>query len=285
MAREEDKVAAVAVREVACKGILSESGICDYALNCYTGCEHACIYCYARFMGRFHHPDKPWGRFVDVKTNAPQVLARQLRAKGLFASGSVFVSSVCDAYQPLERTYRLTRQCLELLLPAGMTVHIQTKNELVRRDYDLLSGHENASVCLTITTLDAAVTARIEPAASPPAARLAALEEAARAGIPAKAFVGPLLPGLTDGEQSLTELLARLAGIGLAEVYVDRLNLRWGVWPAMAAALAGEPEALRQTKAVLFSPSEGRQYNRALRVTVREAAEKAGLTAPMNVLF
>jgi DNA repair photolyase len=236
-------------------------------------------------MGRFHHPDKPWGRFVDVKVNAPQVLGRQLRAKGLFPGGSVFVSSVCDAYQPLEQTYRLTRQCLELLIPAGMTVHIQTKNELIRRDYDLLSGRENASVCLTITTLDAALTARIEPAASPPSSRLDALEEAVRAGIKAKAFVGPLLPGLTDGHESLTALFARLAGLGLAEVYVDRLNPRWGVWPAMAEALAGEPVAQRQTKAMLFSPSESRLYNRALRVTVRQAAQRAGLAVPMNVLF
>lgn len=283
--KEEDKPAAAAVQEVSCKSILSESGICDYALNCYTGCEHACIYCYARFMGRFHHPDKPWGRFVDVKTNAPAVLAKQLRAKGLFPGGSVFVSSVCDAYQPLEQTYRLTRQCLELLIPAGMTMHIQTKNELVRRDYDLLSGHENASVCLTVTTLDAALTGRIEPAASPPAARLDALAEAVKAGIKAKVFVGPLLPGLTDGEESLTALFARLAGIGLAEVYVDRLNLRWGVWPAMAEALKDEPAALRETKAVLFSPSQSRLYNRALRVTVRVAAEKSALTTPMNVMF
>ena len=80
----------VAVRENVCKTILNRSGLSDYSLNCYTGCIHACVYCYARFMQRFHPHDEPWGRFVDVKVNAVEVLKRQLRRA---ERGTVFVSS------------------------------------------------------------------------------------------------------------------------------------------------------------------------------------------------
>jgi DNA repair photolyase len=273
------------VREVRCKSILSESGICDYALNCYTGCSHACAYCYARFMGRFHHPDKPWGSFVDVKLNAPQVLAKQIAGKGLFQRGSVFVSSVCDPYQPIEARYRLTRQCLAMLVEAGFSVHVQTKNDLVRRDFDLLAGQPKASLCHTITTLDDGLCERIEPGASPPSARLACLREAAKAGITIKAFVGPLLPGLSDTPGSLRPLLAELAKLPLAEVYVDRLNLRWGVWPALAKVLERlAPDTLEETRGILFSSARSQAYTKTLRGTVLELAQAVGLEAKLNLI-
>src|ERR1039458_7036393 len=83
----------VIVRETVCESILNRSGLSDYSLNCYTGCTHACVYCYARFMQRFHPHDEPWGAFVDVKVNAVEVLKRQLRRA---EAGTVFVSSACD---------------------------------------------------------------------------------------------------------------------------------------------------------------------------------------------
>ena len=104
------------VRETVCKTILNRSGLGDYSLNCYTGCTHACVYCYARFMQRFHPHDEPWGAFVDVKVNAVEVLKRQLRRA---EPGKVFVSSACDGWQPVEAEWRLTRRCCELLLERG----------------------------------------------------------------------------------------------------------------------------------------------------------------------
>ncbi len=75
MAGRDDNPSPPTVREVCCKSVLCDSGICDYAVNCYTGCAHGCAYCYAQFMGRFHNVGRPWGSFVDVKVNAPDVLA------------------------------------------------------------------------------------------------------------------------------------------------------------------------------------------------------------------
>ena len=272
------------VEKVRCKTVLGASGICDYSLNCYIGCAHACAYCYARFMGRFHHPGRPWGSFVDAKVNAPEVLARQLSRRGLFAAGSVFVSSVCDPYQPAEEKLGLTRKCLGMLLEAGLEVHLQTKSVLVQRDFDLLSGRDNVSVCETITTLDADLAERIEPLAPPPAERLAALRAARRLGIRAKAFVGPLLPTLSDTSDSLRAVFSALAPLGVEQVYVDRLNLRWGVWPALSRTLrAFAPEAVEPARAILFDASASRTYNRALRQRVRAAAAAAGLTARLRV--
>jgi len=114
------------VRETVCKTILNRSGLSDYSLNCYTGCTHGCAYCYARYMQRFHPHQEPWGAFVDVKVNAVEVLKRQLRRA---RPGSVFVSSACDGWQPLEAEWRLTRRCCELLLERGFEVHVLSKSD------------------------------------------------------------------------------------------------------------------------------------------------------------
>ena len=107
---------AVRVREVACKTLLNKCGIDDYSFNCYVGCSHGCGYCYARFVQRFHPHQEAWGEFVDVRVNAPEVLAGQLRR---LKAGSVFTCSACDGWQPVEEQYQLTRHCCQLLLQAG----------------------------------------------------------------------------------------------------------------------------------------------------------------------
>ena len=113
------------VRETACKTILNRTSMGDYSLNCYTGCEHACVYCYARFMQRFHPHAEAWGQFVDAKVNAVEVLRRQLRHA---EPGKVFVSSARDGWQSIERERRLTRRCCELLLEYGFTHQVGIAN-------------------------------------------------------------------------------------------------------------------------------------------------------------
>ena len=124
------------IREKQVKSILSKSGIpgVDYCLNPYVGCAHACKYCYATFMKRFTGHPEPWGTFVDVKGNGPEVLRRQLKRT---TRGYVMISSVTDPYQPLEKKYGLTRRCLEVLLQNQFPTGILTKSPLVLRDTDL----------------------------------------------------------------------------------------------------------------------------------------------------
>ncbi len=203
------------VNEVKAKSILNKSKIFDYCLNPYTGCEHNCTYCYARlFMRRYSGHKEPWGEFVDIKVNAPQLLKKQLeRAK----KGIVWVSSVCDPYQPLEAKYKLTRQCLKELAEKQFPVNIQTKSKLVLRDLDLFLQFEEIEVGFTITTDDQRVAKLFESRASSVKERLDALEKIHSEGIRTFAFVGPLLPGNPD---KLVELLEGKTD----KIYLDKMN-------------------------------------------------------------
>ncbi len=204
------------IREITARTVLSRSGIpgADYCLNPYVGCAHACRYCYATFMKRFTGHAERWGGFVDVKRNAPEVLARQLARA---PRGEVMISSVTDAYQPAEAEWRLTRRCLELLLAARFPVSILTKSPLVLRDLDLLRDFEDLEVGLTVTTDSERMRKIFEPGAPPVEARLRALADLAAAGIATYVFVGPMLP--MDPEA----LAARVAP-HVEHVLIDSMN-------------------------------------------------------------
>ncbi len=205
----------VRVTEVRAKSILNKSKIFDYCLNAYTGCQVSCRYCYARlFIPRYSGHSEPWGTFVDVKVNAVEILRRQLvRAK----RGTVWVSSVCDPYQPLEKSFQLTRQCLAELAARQFPVNIQTKSALVLRDLDLIEKFEDIEVGMTITTDDERLARIFEPGASPVEARIEALGVLRARGIRTFAFLGPLLPG------NPVRLLEKLEG-KVDRILVDRMN-------------------------------------------------------------
>ncbi len=207
------------VREITARGVLSKSKVFDYVVNPYVGCQHGCAYCYARFMKRFTGHSQPWGEFVDVKVNAPDLLRRQV-AKA--RRGRVWVSGVCDPYQPLENKYRLTRRCLEILVQHHWEVTVQTKSPLVLRDIDLLRGAPGVEVGFTITTADENMRKLFEPKAPPIEERLKALDELHRAGIRTFAMIAPLLPG-AEG------LPLRLNG-KVDYVLVDRMNYHYADW-------------------------------------------------------
>lgn len=203
------------VKEVKAKSILNRSKIFDYCLNPYTGCEHHCAYCYASlFMRRYSGHSEPWGEFVDVKVNSPLLLRKQLqRAK----KGTVWVSSVCDPYQPLEAKYQLTRQCLKELAEKQFPVNIQTKSALVLRDLDILQQLEDIEVGFTITTDDERTARLFEPKASTVKERLEALERIHSRGIKTFVFIGPLLPA---NPERFVELLQGKAD----RILIDRMN-------------------------------------------------------------
>jgi len=264
----------VIVRETPCKTILNRSGISDYSLNCYTGCAHACAYCYARFMQRFHPHDEPWGRFVDVKINAVEVLKRQLRRA---VPGEVFVSSACDGWQPIEAEYRLTRRCCELLVERGFQVNVLTKSNLVLRDLDVLAGR-TTRVSVTITTLDERLRRLWEPGAASVAARLEVLDQARRAGLPTGLMFGPLLPQLSDTPEAIGELLERAGELGVEEIWVDALNPRPRVWPAVAELLRQQfPDLLETYRHMLFDAPAREAYLADLRRRVRQTAKRLRL--------
>jgi DNA repair photolyase len=209
------------IEEVRARSILSRTRIpgIDYCINCYTGCGHACTYCYATFMKKFTGHPEPWGTFVDVKVNAVDLLKKTLRRN---ITGEVMMSSVTDAYQPVEKKYGLTRGCLELLAQTELDVDILTKSNLVVRDIDILSKMATVDVGLTITTNREDIKRMFEPASSSIRERLNALKALRKAGVSTYVFIGPILP--MDPEK-LVDSIAPFTD----RVLIDRMNYKWKV--------------------------------------------------------
>lgn len=207
------------LREIHARSILVRSQVFDYVVNPYVGCQHSCTYCYARFMKRFTGHKEPWSEFVDVKINAPALLKHEIDKRQL---GRVWVSGVCDPYQPLESKYGLTRKCLEILVEYGWQITVQTKSPLVLRDLDLLKRSDKIEVGLSVTTADDQIRKLFEPGAPSIKERIAALEDLHLAGIRTFAMIAPMLPGAE-------ELAAQLSG-KVAYVLVDKMNYHHGDW-------------------------------------------------------
>ena len=207
------------VRDIEARSILSKSQIYDYAVNPYTGCQHACSYCYARFMKRFTGHKEPWGEFVDVKINAPDLLRLEIKRKKM---GRVWVSGVCDPYQPLESKYKLTRKCLEILVENNWPVTVQTRSPLVLRDIELLKSASDIEVGITVTTADEGIRRLFEPNAPAIKDRINALDELHRVGIRTFAMIAPMLP---NAEGLSVELRGKVG-----RVLIDRMNYHNSDW-------------------------------------------------------
>jgi DNA repair photolyase len=197
------------------------------SLNPYRGCEHGCIYCYARptheYLGFSSGLD--FETKIMVKLNAAELLRQELSSPK-WKPEVIVMSGVTDCYQPVERKLKLTRRCLETLLEFRNPVAIITKNFLVTRDVDVLSGlakNHCVSVCLSITTLDNHLRSVMEPRTSPPQARLNAIRKLAEANVPVSVNVAPIIPGLTDHEMPAILKAAHDAGASSAGFTVVRL--------------------------------------------------------------
>jgi len=165
---------------------------CDLVVNQYVGCEHACLYCYAKFIARWRPADYgKWGDWVEAKMNAPELV------KGKHVDGLVYMSSISDPYQPIEKELKLTRKVLENL-DRNTNLSIQTKSDLVLRDLDILKEFKNVEVGFTINSFSKEQKEIFEPAASSNEARAKALGILKDNGIRTFAFVSPIIPGLID---------------------------------------------------------------------------------------
>jgi DNA repair photolyase len=210
----------VVFREIRCASALNRvKGMpFEWSLNPYKGCAHSCRYCFARAYHVKMARDVGAGfdREIDVKTNFAEVLRKELRKR---PQGSVAIGTATDPFQPCEGRYRLTRRSLEALMEFPMPATIVTKSTLIIRDVDLLRDLTDASngglrVCFSIPTLNETVWRSAEPRTPPPAQRLRALAILRRAGVDAGVLCAPVLPGLTDSEESLDRVARAAADAG-----------------------------------------------------------------------
>ncbi len=208
----------------------------EASINPYRGCEHGCVYCYARptheFLG--FSPGLDFESRILVKEDAPELLRRELEAPG-WTPQVLAMSGVTDAYQPAERRLEITRRCLEVLVEVRNPVLIVTKNALVARDADLLAElarHGAAAVFLSMATFDSSLVRRLEPRTSHPRERLKAITKLAAAGVPAGVLVAPIIPAITDHE--VPEVLRAAAEAGASFARYTLLRLPGAVAPLFA---------------------------------------------------
>jgi DNA repair photolyase len=201
------------------------------SINPYRGCEHGCSYCYARpyheYLGLSAGLD--FETKIFVKEDAPELLRAELSAKR-WQPQHISISGVTDAYQPIERKLQLTRRCLQVLAEFRNPACIITKNHLVARDSDVLrelAQFQAAAVFVSVTTLDADLQRKLEPRASHPQARLAAVAELSRAGIPVGVMTAPIIPGLNDHE--MPAILEAAASAGAQRAGFVLLRLPYGL--------------------------------------------------------
>ena len=205
----------------------------DAAINPYRGCEHGCIYCYARPFHEFlgYSAGLDFETKIHVKRNAAALL-RKLFMKASWKPQTVSMSGVTDSYQPVEARLKITRSLLEVFAEFRNPVGIITKNALVTRDIDLLSAlakHNAAHVAVSITTLDESIARKLEPRTSTIAKRFDSIRQLSEAGIPTAVMLAPIIPGLTDSD--IPGLIERASQAGARRVNMLPVRLPHSVGP------------------------------------------------------
>lgn len=211
------------IKEVTAKSIVVQSQIpdLDYVVNPYTGCQHGCKYCYAKFMKYFTNHHEPWGKFVDVKVNASELIG-----DSKYKEDTIQLSSVTDPYQPLEKKYEITRKTLRELIGSQASIDILTKSNLVTRDIDLFTQFEEIQVGVSISTLQKEYYQALEPKAPSPQQRIKALKTLDDANIQTYAFFSPMLPEITDLERVLDPVAPHVDFVMFENLNIRSLNQR-----------------------------------------------------------
>ena len=235
----------------------------DQSINPYRGCEHGCIYCFARpthaYLG--HSPGLDFETILYAKTDAAELLTREL-AHPRYVPKVIAIGAVTDPYQPIEREHRITRSILEVLEAADHPVGVVTKSALIVRDADILSRMAErglAKVAISVTTLDRGVARKMEPRAATPPRRLEAIRQLAEAGIPVSVLTAPIIPALNDSEIEAILEAARDAGASEAGYVLLRLPLE--LKELFREWLATEfPDRAARVIAILRSMHGGKDY-------------------------
>lgn len=233
----------------------------ERSINVYRGCEHGCIYCFARPSHAFHDlsPGLDFETKLFAKPDAATLLRAELSKPGYRAT-PVAMGTNTDPYQPIEGDWRLTRACIQVLAECDHPLTITTKSDRVLRDLDLLApmaAKGLAAVMLSITSLDSKVARTLEPRAPHPGKRLAAVERLSAAGVPVFVSIAPVIPSITDCE--MEQILERAAAAGARGAFFIPVRLPHEVAPLFRAWLDTHfPDRAAKVMAIIRSLREGR---------------------------
>ena len=268
-----------AIHEIQAKSIIGATKVpsADFVINPYTGCQFACAYCFASFMGRFvGESNDNWGNYVYVKTNAIELIEKEIhRLLKKSPHPRIAISTVTDPYQGVEKKYRLTRGILKIFANHNYQgrVSILTKSPMVMDDVHILQGIANAEVGLSITTTEDSLSRQLDVAAPLTNARLKTLRRLNEAGIKTYVFVGPFLPHMFLRPELINQLFSKIRSAGTTDVKVEYLNLPNYVRPRFKEFLKNQPEDIQ----AIYEHSQKAEYRENLEPIIRDTLKRHGL--------
>lgn len=259
------------IKEIETKNVITKSNlpVCEYSVNPYVGCPHACKYCYASFMKRFTNHPEPWGEFLDVKH------WNKIKNPKKYAGKELFIGSVTDPYNPQEEIYRRTRALLTELQGSGAKLSIATKSDLILRDLDLIKTFPDARVSWSINTLDEAFKDDMDKAVSIER-RFNAMEQFHNAGIRTTCFISPIFPEITDVKAIITQ-----AKEHCNLIWLENLNLRGSYKAIIMDYIKEKYPALLPLYQDIYNRND-RRYWEALDTELKEYAAEIGLDYVTN---
>lgn len=259
------------IQKIEVKSVLSKSNlpVCEYSVNPYVGCPHACQYCYASFMKRFTNHPEPWGDFLDVK------YWPIIKTPKKYAGKELFIGSVTDPYNPQEEIYGRTRALLTQLQGSGAKISIATKSDLILRDLELIKSFPNARVSWSINTLDETFREDMDNAVSIQR-RLAAMEAFHRAGVRTTCFISPIFPGITDAKA-----IIQRARTQCNLIWLENLNLRGGYKTIIMDYIQKKRPDLLPLYQEIFNKND-RRYWELLAAELKDWAAEIGLDYVIN---
>lgn len=253
-----------------------------WSLNPYQGCAHRCHYCYARNFHKLRDqdPHRSFSSTIQVKVNLERVLRRELRSS-TWQREPVAIGTATDPYQPAEGRYQLTRDCLSAFHDHSTPVSLVTKGTLIWRDRDLLeamSRRAGATVVFSLTTLKADRWLQLEPGTSPPRQRLKVLSRLVDRGVNAGVLLAPILPGLTDDQDNLRQLVRAAKDHGARFLGSQLVYLKSGAKEHFLQFLEGEhPDLLAEYRRLFPGPYAPKRFSRRLERQVNELKRDYGL--------
>lgn len=259
------------IQEIQVKNVLSKSNlpVCEYSVNPYVGCSHACRYCYASFMKRFSNHPEPWGKFLDVK------YWPVIKNPKKYAGKELFIGSVTGPYNPQEEKYGRTRELLTQLKGSGAKLSIATKSDLILRDLDLIRNFPAACVSWSVNTLDEVFKDDMDKAVSIKR-RLDAMEAFHKAGVRTTCFISPIFPGITDVKAIIRRVKAHCNLI-----WLENLNLRGSYKAVIMDYIAEKYPHLQSLYQEIYNRND-RNYWETLDTELREYADEINLDYVTN---
>lgn len=259
------------IKEIETKNVITKSNlpVCEYSVNPYVGCTHACNYCYASFMKRFTNHPEPWGEFLDVKH------WDKIKNPKKYAGKELFIGSVTDPYNPQEEIYGRTRALLTELQGSGAKLSIATKSDLILRDLDLIKTFPDTRVSWSINTLDEAFKDDMDKAVSIER-RLSAMKAFHKAGVRTTCFISPIFPGITDVKAIITQ-----AKEHCNLIWLENLNLRGSYKAVVMDYIKEKYPALLPLYQNIYNRGD-RSYWEALDTELKEYAAGIGLDYVTN---